>query len=339
MIQICKITIFFMSKLILWTWFASFLFWVLFLYVAQSIFLPEKNITVTRDPWNYTFINPLLECDGMDTDKDFFPLEKSIISRVDKEIISKNPSLHLSLYFRDLQNGPWFWINEKEEFAPASLLKLPLLIWYLFAEDSTPWLIHSKLKIQSFDTIKQNIISHVDPLEPWKEYEILEILRYMIAYSDNLAAENLLENVPAEYIDVIYKKFWITFDQDILSWGEDIISVKQYASFFRILYNASFLSRNSSELALALLAQSTFKKWIVAGIPTNIIVAHKFWERVIPYTDGTQTLQLHDCGIVYTQNPYLLCIMTKADNAEFDFLQTVITQASKIVFDEVNRKN
>src|SRR5205085_892290 len=59
----------------------------------------------------------------------------------------------------------------------------------------------------------------------------------------------------------------------------DIISLKDYSSVFRILYNASYLNHDSSENALSLLSQSTFKNALVAGVPAETVVAHKFGER------------------------------------------------------------
>lgn len=38
---------------------------------------------------------------------------------------------HLSVYFRNLNNGGWFGLEEKEYFSPASLMKLPILMAYI----------------------------------------------------------------------------------------------------------------------------------------------------------------------------------------------------------------
>ncbi|MBP9181152.1 MAG: serine hydrolase [Bacteroidia bacterium] len=50
----------------------------------------------------------------------------------------KNPEILISYYFRDLDNGIWIGINEKEEFAPASLFKLPLMLAILKEAESNP---------------------------------------------------------------------------------------------------------------------------------------------------------------------------------------------------------
>jgi hypothetical protein len=105
--------------------------------------------------------------------------------------------------------------------------------------------------------------------------------------------------------------------------------VKDYGMFFRVLFNASYLSKDSSEKALKLLSESTFTKGLVAGIPSGVSISHKFGERVMG-----DTRQLHDCGIVYLpKQPYLLCIMTRGK--DFDQLAGVISEISKKVYDDV----
>ena len=130
--------------------------------------------------------------------------------------------------------------------------------------------------------------------------------------------------------DQLYTDLQISPPNDAVS--DDFMTVKTYASFFRILYNASYLSPAMSEKALSLLSQITFDKGIVAGVPNNIPVAHKFGERI--YTDN-QEHQLHDCGIVYhLTDPYLLCVMTRG--TDFNVLTSVIKDLSKQVWDEMS---
>ena len=57
------------------------------------------------------------------------------------EIEEKNPDIHLSVYFRNLNNGPWFGIRENEGFAPASLMKISILISYLKMSETDPNLL------------------------------------------------------------------------------------------------------------------------------------------------------------------------------------------------------
>ena len=87
-----------------------------------------------------------------------------------------------------------------------------------------------------------------------------------------------------------------------------------------------------SEKLLSILSKTEYKGGLVAGVPDNIIVSHKFGERVIG-----DVYQLHDCGIVYyPNNPYLLCVMTKG--TEFTKLEKVIQDISGMVYQDMLRK-
>jgi len=111
---------------------------------------------------------------------------------------------------------------------------------------------------------------------------------------------------------------------------DDFITVKGYASLFRILFNASYLSRDNSEKALKMLSGVEFKKGIVAGVPPEIVVSHKYGERQL-----CDISQLHDCGIVYYPNhPYLLCIMTRG--SDYNKLASVIKDISKTIYTDLN---
>jgi hypothetical protein len=110
------------------------------------------------------------------------------------------------------------------------------------------------------------------------------------------------------------------------------MSVKDYASFFRILYNASYLSKDSSQKALSLLSEVDFTDGLRGGVPKDVPVANKFGERQV----GT-TQQLHDCGIVYlTDHPYLLCIMSRG--SDFDELASSIKTVSHLVYIEMSKQ-
>jgi beta-lactamase class A len=115
----------------------------------------------------------------------------------------------------------------------------------------------------------------------------------------------------------------------------DFMSVKSYAYFFRVLYNASYLDREYSKKALELLGHTNFNHGLTAPLPNDLTVAHKFGERTITASTGSMTQELHDCGIIYfPRRPYLLCIMTKGTNP--DVLANQIEKISKTVYDFMN---
>jgi beta-lactamase class A len=146
----------------------------------------------------------------------------------------------------------------------------------------------------------------------------------MITKSDNFAANALIFYECGVDINKVSDDLRIFLPND--ENAENFISVIDYASYFRVLYNSSYLNREMSEWALKLLSQTDFKEGLVAGVPSYVTVSHKFGERGLP-----DYYQLHDCGIVYRSNsPYLLCIMTKGDG--FKKMEEVISELSSRIY-------
>ncbi len=277
----------------------------------------------------YKLINPLLQCD-MSESKDLQTFEYLIKEQIDKNVSEKN-ILEAAVYFRDLDTGQWLGVNQDVNFSPASLLKVPLMIaLYKQAEDN-PDLLKKKIPYKESLQTEYNavqVITNGKFVEKGKDYSIEELIEYMIVHSDN-AAKDLIGQDPM--FDVLIRHPYEELGIEIpgVRGLQDFMTVKQYATFFRILYNSSYLNRQMSNKALDLLSKTSFNQGLVAGLPKGMTVAHKFGERGY---EGVR--QLHDCGIVYLpKRPYLLCIMTRGYNDEK--LQSTIASISKLVYDEV----
>ncbi len=272
----------------------------------------------------YRFISPLLECQSSaSNNREISQLREGLNETVNSAIDNKVVS-HVSIYFRDLNNGPWIGVNQNEKFSPASLMKVPIMISYLKLAELNHNLLNSKLKVtmSPVDAMSQNILPS-EVIISGQEYTVEELIRRMIRYSDNLAANTLLQYGDLNLLDKTYEDLGVSVPEES---EENFLSVRDYASFFRILYNSSYLNREMSELALQILSTAEYSEGIVAGVPSYITVAHKFGERRIE-----SSLQLHDCGIVYrSDSPYLLCIMTRGN--DFDKMKNVISDLSKQVF-------
>lgn len=283
----------------------------------------------------YDFINPLLECDpgGNVIADTLVPFQYKVQTLVDRQK-EKNLADHVSVYFRELNEGLSFSIDANEKFAPASLVKIPLLIAYLKWAEAEPLLLKSRLR---FNLEDQTARQHIEPayrLEPGKSYLIEDLLYRMIVYSDNNAFFLLYANVKPAIFRKVYTDLGLEVPK--VRGPYDYVSVSEYASFFRILFNASYLNRESSQKALYYMSDTAFKRGLVGGVPHAVAVAHKFGEMTLGASQEIK--QLHDCGIVYYPgNPYLLCIMSRGES--FEHLDSTIQQVSHLVFEEVDRQH
>jgi len=284
---------------------------------------------------NFKFISPLIECEsGKELGSDIFSMLKGdLITHVDAA--KKNdPSLRVSLYFRDLQNGPWFGIEEDANYSPASLLKVPIMMAYLKISESEREILDEELTYNGEYEYDNNIDSAEETIKPGVTYKIEELIKKMVVNSDNRSKDLLKYNLEKEYPEVlakIYAGLGLEKEYKNMS-NNDFVSVKDYASIFRILYNASLLNQDTSERALSILSEVKYDYGIVKGLPKGIASARKFGYRSANVLNESQ---FHDCGIIYRPDrPYLLCVMTKSRNPES--LPEMIEDISKIVYDSQN---
>lgn len=291
--------------------------------LAHETKCPHKNI------------NPLrCEPDMAAKKKEYVVLRRELNDYIEqKKLDAKLTSA--SIYFRDLQNGPIMSINTQENFTPASLLKLPIMISYYKKTEDNPTLLQTRVKVPEDIKVLNQEIKNDMLIEPGNIYTIDELIKMMITKSDNVAASLLIvylqQNFPQDnYISTLNDLGFINPKDDT---SKQFITTQNYASIFRSLYNSSYLNVEMSNRALDLLIDSEFHDGLVAGVPADVRVAHKFGER----NDGNEQ-QLHDCGIVYyPNNPYILCVMTRGRS--IDELKMTIKEVSQKVYKEFHYRN
>lgn len=242
----------------------------------------------------------------------------------------------VSVFFRDLHDGPTLGVNENDKYIPASLLKVPIMITYFRLAEEDSSILDKKLKFQGepeFDLIQTIDVEHI--LDPQKSYSVDDLISRMVIYSDNRALELLagylsIISPEKDLIEETYHELGVIDPESSIT--DEAITVKGYASIFRMLYNASYLSKEFSDKALDYLSQSDYDKGLRAGLPEGVDIANKFGERFIKDKN-----QLHDCGIIfYPENPYLLCVMTQGQDAEA--LSEIIRRISKMTYEEVDSR-
>ncbi len=300
---------------------------------GEDEMVSDTNSRQVRQDKGYQFINPLLECEvaegSLDARKENFhdDLELYVAHLKEDKKLSD-----VALYFRDLNNGPTFGVGEKEEFFPASLLKVPVMMAYYHLAEQDPSLFDRSVV---YETEKDfGITPTILPRERLvlgETYTVEELVRRMIVFSDNQALALLTAHLPLAVLQDLFSMLGI--GDDVLVDSHSKITVKEYAGFFRILFNSSYLSRASSEKALSLLAQTDYHDALPAGVPEHISVAHKFGEA----GTGNVERQLHDCGIVYFPNhPYLACVMTRGNDPQV--LKTTIRDISQFVYKKIDEQ-
>jgi beta-lactamase class A len=284
----------------------------------------------------YRFINPLLECedDDMRQSSEIRSFEADLQKHVDA-LLKSGRATHVSVYYRDMKNGPWLGVNENELFTPASLLKVPLMVAVFMTADrdrralEKPILVPADMR----DTNNVAVYKPAESLARGRTYTTDEVVRHMIRFSDNDSAVLLLQNVDWKVLERTYKDLDVNIP-DVAN-PENFMTLKAYASVFRVLYNATYLPKDLSERALDLLTQTDFRRGLSAGVPEGVLVAHKFGTAFYKTSPQGTTKQLHDCGIVYhPTHPYLVGVMTRGK--DYEDLAGVVSGISRFVYDRVD---
>jgi beta-lactamase class A len=226
------------------------------------------------------------------------------------------------VYFEDLTTGAWVGVNERDHFYPRSLLKVPVMVATLkklqlgeLRPEQVVYLLPEDINSDS-GTLWQR--------GPGARVTVDELLRLMVKESDNTAVQTIQHQLLAND-DILAAS--VAMGVSMNDTLRDRVSPKEYSAVLRSLYYSTYLRRVYSEYAIQLLANTSFDDQLPAGIPRDIVVAHK-----VGYS--ADEMIYHDCGIIYVpEKPYLLCVMSKGTTRSE--ANAVISLVSRTVYDTV----
>lgn len=240
----------------------------------------------------------------------------------------------MSVWVRDQKTFQWAASNEYERYAPASLLKLPLMVAYFKIAEIQPSILDAQVIYTRSTELNDSTQDFAPPktLVEGQSYAVSQLIEYMMVYSDNNAAAALLGRLDPALFENTLVELGIKVPGSASNY--DFVTVKTYGNIFRVLYNASYLNRTYSEKALEIMASSSFKG-IAEPLPLDTVVAHKFGEREVNTPDGKLvTREFHDCGLIYKgARTYSLCIMT--EGKDFAALSGIVKDISKLVYEKL----
>jgi len=258
----------------------------------------------------FTFLDPTIA--NMDIDQfleiqsslnvKYSPLKDSI-----NKIFAEYGTNKSAFYFEDLRTGAWVGIKEKEAFMSGSLLKVPTMAAIMRDVEDGRLKLSDKVTIIKEDIDPRFSVMYKDGYG--YDITIRELIGILANHSDNTADLALRRQLEfGSYADAMfglglpYKNMYNNTQGNSAS-----ISPKDFSNIFRSLYYSSYLKRPSSEFILMLLSDTVFKKGVAAGLPKGVRYSTKIgiWEDFV-----------HECGIVYTKNPYLFCVMTDGVSTE-----------------------
>ena len=256
-------------------------------------------------------------------------LEHALDDRVES-MRRSDPTLRVGVYLRELDGGSWIGIHEDEAFVPASLMKVAVLFHALGRAEADPDLLDRELVYPGPEGMQSESNTDGRPaaerMVPGASYTYRELLRRMISYSDNHAKDLVMSGVDPEEVDAFMTR--IGFPTRVED-SRAITTPRSYGALFRILYNSSLFSRPTSEFALGLLRDATFDLGVRGALPDDVPIASKFGMHFDP-RDLEAGVQLHECGIVYQESPWVLCVMTRSSLKSLDQLAAIVRDVTHL---------
>lgn len=266
--------------------------------VVASILIPEKD-PLTKKLEMYT--SEAIQSDAVDT---------------------------VSVYVKDLSTGKEYGVDEDTKFVPASVLKVGLFTAYLKESETQPELLNVKASLTpELKKLNTTLFAYPvikNPIEIGKEYTVEQFLTQLIKESDNDAVVVLEHYLP---VPILTNTLSTILQYDFKT--GDLLSPKQASLFFESLYTASYLNKETSDIALETLTDTNLNTALVAGVPSDVRVAHKYGVLAV---NNYELFGLNDCGIVYTESPYSICVMTTGK--KISDLEKAIADISRIVYEK-----
>ncbi len=260
----------------------------------------EQSINNT----NYPLLSPRITS-GVLKPKTNLLLQYAPLKQQITDIISAQEGT-VSIQITNLRTSASMQINPEQEYYPASLNKLPLIIAIMKKVEAgklqftTPILIDQETK----DT------SRGIGMADFTSIPLQTMIQLDLQFSDNTAHTSLLNYVTEEEIQQILTEtdyFQYIQNPEHLTEQNPQIKARSLYPIFSGLYLSSSLEANNSQLILTHLSNTTFQINSFTSYAKNITIAQKYGSA--PFE---QHQYFHSCGIMYIpNNPTYYCILTK----------------------------
>ncbi len=206
-------------------------FFVIFLggfFIGQQNFFKTSQGFLQKEQDSGSGINSEFELLSPDAGryKDLL-IASDPLKKILEDIIKKYPQFTTRVYFESFRRGGWVGLREKEEFYPASLLKIPLAMAFLkkveekaYTLDQTPIIKKEDLDCGYGNWCKEK--------KAGDTVNFREVLQAMLNRSDNTARNILLRYISAEEYKDTFEYLTLSAPE-----GEEAhLSLKKFAIIF-----------------------------------------------------------------------------------------------------------
>lgn len=179
-------------------------------------------------------------------------------------------------FFEDLNSGFVYGYNENVQMVAAGCMKLPVAMALIKDVELGKVTFMDKIRIDGADKVYGTGIIHEFDA---RDYTIFELLVAMLIQSDNTAANKIIDIVGMERINDYLKEMGLkntvlnrkTADErKEKPKVENLTTAKDLSMAWKILYDATFLSKENSTMLIDILRRQQIKNKLALYIPDDL---------------------------------------------------------------------
>ena len=218
--------------------------------------------------------------------------------KIVKEFEDKTKELSgvYALYVADPNSNFSFGIDENEIMQAASLIKLPAIVGLYKEAEAGKISLDTKYSLKSTDKVGGSGSLYAKPTGTIYTYR--ELVNLMGKQSDNTAFNVIRKILGDEKINAVAKEIGMTST----SLNDNSTTAKDMGTFFIKLYQGEIVSEIHKNEILDSLTNTIYESWMIAGIPEDVRVAHKY---------GREIHVVNDAGIIFADKPFILVLLTR----------------------------
>lgn len=219
-----------------------------------------------------------------------------------------------------LDESPGFSINGEKSFVSASMIKLLILEDYLRSVEQgaiNPDGIYTR---DAKDVVGGTGVIQNEASGTVYTYD--DLARHMVMYSDNTATNVLINVLGMDSINEEAVSLGLSGTNlqrkmmELNSGVENHISADDAAFILASIANHTLVSKDLSEKAESYLLKQTDSDGLAQGLPAGVEFGHK---------TGSLDSVRHDGGIVYSQSPYVIVVLTELNATTANSLMSKIS--------------
>ena len=276
---------------------AIFVFAIFFIFLGRHLtFLPTINLST----------NP-----------------KEVDLKKDVEKIIKDKKGFYSIYYKDLNSGNYFAIDEKQIQTGVSVNKLPIIAALYYLDKQGKLSLDDKITIQK-DDVQDYGTGSIRYQEMPQTYSLRNLAKLALKQSDNTAAHVIELKIGEENVQKLADSWGLRQTNMV----NNKTTVYDMSLLFEKIYKNGITDQARTNEMLGFMTKTDFEDRLTARLPSNVKIYHK---------TGDGEGSVHDIGIIQTEKgAYILGVMTSDIGEAEEETKNTIAEISKKVFDTIN---